>query len=211
MDAYRRFMLSLCGVCTLLGAAGAVAAPPLSDRQEDVRGAGDKMQYAIPLTGLALTYVLSAHRGTDAFDLTAGDFLHLNGSPRHDLLLALGRSSLVTDVLKGSVNERRPDGGHHSFPSGHTSFAFTGAEFIRKEYGWGWGAPAYLAASFVGWSRVEAQAHHTHDVLAGAAIGILANHDFGEVRTRFGRLSLEPADLATPTTFAPGLKLDLRF
>src|SRR5262249_36325565 len=138
-------------------------------------------------------------------------FLHLNGSPRHDLFLALGRSTLATEVLKGAVNERRPNGGAHSFPSGHTSFAFTGAEFIRKEYGWGWGAPAYLAAGFVGWSRVEAQAHHTHDVLAGAVIGVLANHDFGEVKTRFGQLSFEPADFETTTTAVPGLRLELRF
>jgi membrane-associated phospholipid phosphatase len=211
MDGYRRFVLSLCGVCTLLSTAGAVAAPPLSDRQEDVRGAGDKLQYAIPLTGLAMTFVFSAHRGPESMDLTAGDLLHLNGSPRHDLLLALGRSSLVTEALKAGVNERRPNGGHNSFPSGHTSFAFTGAEFIRKEYGWRWGAPAYLAASFVGWSRVEAQAHHTHDVLAGAAIGILANHDFGEMKTRFGRLSLGSDALQTPVAVVPGLKLELSF
>ena len=29
----------------------------------------------------------------------------------------------------------------HSFPSAHTSTTFAGAEFIHKEYGWGWGAP----------------------------------------------------------------------
>jgi hypothetical protein len=211
MDGIRRFMLSLFGTCALLRASIVLPAPPLSHRQEDVRGAGDKLQYAIPLTGLAMTFVLSAHRGSDSFELTAGDFLHLNGSARHDLLLALGRSSLATEALKRSVSERRPNGGQHSFPSGHTSFAFTGAEFIRKEYGWAWGAPAYLAASFVGWSRVEAQAHHTHDVLAGAAIGILANHDFGEVTTRFGRLSLESADLSTPTAVVPALRLELAF
>lgn len=211
MECSGRLVLIVCGMCTMLSATATMAAPPLSDRQEDVRGAGDKMQYAIPLTALAMTYVFSAHRSNDSFELTSGDILHLNGSPRHDLLLALGRSSLATEVLKAGVNERRPNGGHHSFPSGHTSFAFTGAEFIRKEYGWGWGAPAYLAAGFVGWSRVEAQAHHTHDVLVGAGIGILANHDFGEVKTRFGRLSLEPSDIATPVTFVPGMRLELKF
>ena len=75
---------------------------------------------------------------------------------------------------------RVPNGGPRSFPSGHTSIAFSGAEFIRKEYGWRWAAAAYAAAGFVGWSRAwnRSQQHYVHDVLAGAALGILANHDF---------------------------------
>ncbi len=48
---------------------------------------------------------------------------------------------LVAFGLKGLVNEDRPNGEPHSFPSAHTSTTFAGAEFIRKEYGWSWGAP----------------------------------------------------------------------
>lgn len=35
--------------------------------------------------------------------------------------------------------------------------------------------PAYAAASFVAYSRVESREHYAHDVVAGAAIGILSS------------------------------------
>lgn len=80
----------------------------------------------------------------------------------------------VTYGLKAVVDESRPDGGSQSFPSAHTSVSFAAADFMRKRYGWEYGAPAFALAGFVGYSRVEANRHHVHDVLAGAAIGILA-------------------------------------
>ncbi|MBI2383795.1 MAG: phosphatase PAP2 family protein [Gammaproteobacteria bacterium] len=120
----------------------------------------------------------------------AVDWGHLNGAPRHDLAVALVRTEFVTYGLKYGVQEQRPNGAGESFPSGHTSISFAGAEFIRKQYGWGWGVPAYLAASYVGWSRVESGNHWTHDVLAGAAIGILSNHDLERIELPFGTLSL---------------------
>jgi membrane-associated phospholipid phosphatase len=65
----------------------------------------------------------------------------------------------VTSGLKVAVNEQRPNGGNHSFPSGHASISFDMAEFMRKRYGWEYGIPAYVAASFVGYSRVESNDH----------------------------------------------------
>jgi membrane-associated phospholipid phosphatase len=76
------------------------------------------------------------------------------------------------------VNETRPDGGSHSFPSGHSSISFSSAEFMRERYGWAYGLPAYAAASFAGYSRVESREHYTHDVVAGAAIGIVSSYIF---------------------------------
>lgn len=78
-------------------------------------------------------------------------------------------------ILKPTVDRERPDGGSGSFPSGHTASAFAGAGYLQIRYGWAYGVPAYLAASFVGYSRVEADRHWTSDVVAGAAIGIIAN------------------------------------
>ena len=49
---------------------------------------------------------------------------------------------------------------------------------MRKRYGWEYGIPAYAAASFVAYSRVEANEHYPHDVIAGAAIGILSSFIF---------------------------------
>ena len=49
---------------------------------------------------------------------------------------------------------------------------------MLKRYGWQYGVPAYAAASFVAYSRVEAGDHHPHDVIAGAAIGIVSSYIF---------------------------------
>lgn len=72
--------------------------------------------------------------------------------------------------LKHVVDETRPDGGPHSFPSGHASSAFAGASYLQFRYGWEYGIPAYIAASAVAWSRVDNKHHHWKDVLASAAI-----------------------------------------
>lgn len=204
--------------------ANASAETPVTEEQREVGRAGDTLQYAIPIAALALTFLLDHEDGRPGFlglNLNGDDFLHLNDSPRHDLALALGRSFVITQGLKFAVDEKRPNGGSHSFPSGHTSFAFTGAEFIRKEYGWKWGIPAYLLAGYVGYSRVESNAHYTHDVLAGALIGILSNHDFGEMKTRYGSLSFSPGlmssdhspllDLPAQSTPTFGVSFKLRF
>lgn len=77
----------------------------------------------------------------------------------------------VTQGLKYAVDERRPNGGKHSFPSGHTSLAFAGAGYIHQRYGWQTGLPFEVLAAVVGYSRVKTHDHHWYDVVAGAAIG----------------------------------------
>ena len=91
---------------------------------------------------------------------------------------SLGTTLGATYTLKYTVNEKRPNGGSHSFPSGHTSASVSAAEFIRKRYGWEYALPAYALAGFVGYSRVESREHHPHDVLAGAAIGFVQSFIF---------------------------------
>ncbi len=102
---------------------------------------------------------------------------------------ALLSTLAVTAALKLSVRERAPNGDDHAFPSGHTSVSFAGASYLQRRYGWGYGAPAYLAAAFVGASRVETGHHRVHDVLAGAAVGYLANVIF---TTRYGDIAAVP-------------------
>jgi membrane-associated phospholipid phosphatase len=78
-----------------------------------------------------------------------------------------------TYALKQLVSKTRPNGANdESFPSGHTSVAFQGAAFIHRRYGIKYAVPAYLAASYVGWTRLQSDNHYFVDVLAGAAIGI---------------------------------------
>lgn len=79
--------------------------------------------------------------------------------------------------LKTVIPEERPNnGGDHSFPSGHTSLAFLGAEHIRMEYGGWYGVGAYAVATTVGVMRMYNRAHWMTDVLAGAGVGVLCAH-----------------------------------
>ena len=122
--------------------------------------AGNAVQLALPATALGLTIGHFDGKGALEFGESAA--------------LTIG----VTELLKYTVPETRPDGGSHSFPSGHASISFASAEFMRKRYGWEYGLPAYSAAAFVGYSRVEANEHHPRDVVAGAAIGVASSFLF---------------------------------
>lgn len=78
----------------------------------------------------------------------------------------------VTEVLKRTIREERPDGSdRRSFPSGHSSQSFAAAGSLHKRYGWKVGLPAHAVAAFVATARVKAKKHYVHDVLVGAAIG----------------------------------------
>lgn len=79
-----------------------------------------------------------------------------------------GTTTLCTKII---FNRTRPDGGNHSFPSGHTSTAFSTATIIAYEYP-KWKIPAYTAAGMVALSRIALKRHYLGDVLVGAAVGI---------------------------------------
>ena len=99
-------------------------------------------------------------------------------------------NSIVTDQLKTSFQRYRPDSGdpyntfdwrkgpklNKSFPSAHTSNAFTTATVFATQYKTiKWVPPvAYTLASLVGLSRIYDNAHWASDVLAGAAVGFLS-------------------------------------
>lgn len=81
----------------------------------------------------------------------------------------------ISQSVKYLVREPRPDtGARNSFPSGHTTTAFAGAELVRSEYGWGAGMGAYALAATVGFMRMYNNRHWFNDVLAGAGVGILS-------------------------------------
>lgn len=98
------------------------------------------------------------------------------------LTKSVGTNLALTWGLKYAINKHRPEGrtDGHAFPSGHTSFAFQGASFLHKRYGWKYGVPAYALAAYVGWSRMEGvgERHDAWDVLAGAAVGIGSTYLF---------------------------------
>jgi len=103
---------------------------------------------------------------------------------------AYGVTMAVVYVLKPIIDRQRPDGGGQSFPSGHSASAFAGAAFLQRRYGWSYGVPAYAAATFVAYSRVESKRHWTSDVIAGGAMGIASNLVFTH---RNSRLAVRPA------------------
>ena len=88
----------------------------------------------------------------------------------------------ATWVMKYAFDKPRPEGrtDGHAFPSGHTSFAFQGASFLQRRYGWKLGLPAYFVAAAVGYSRIEGlnERHDGWDVLAGALVGIGSTYLF---------------------------------
>jgi membrane-associated phospholipid phosphatase len=75
-------------------------------------------------------------------------------------------------LLKQIAREQRPDKSDwHSFPSDTAALAFAPAAFLWDRYGWQYGVPAYLAAGYVGYERVQSKQHHWYDVAASAGIG----------------------------------------
>jgi len=130
-----------------------------------------------------------AGRGTVQFGAAGAVYLigratHSQGTARlgTSLLEAQAVEGIVTEGLKYGVRRTRPDGGHHSFPSGHSSSAFATAEILRRRYGWKAGLPAYVGAAYIAVSRVAERQHYLTDVVFGAAIGIAAAHTPGAVR-----------------------------
>ena len=96
--------------------------------------------------------------------------------------LALGA---ISGGLKELVHSPRPNAWDaKSFPSGHTDWAFLGAELVRMEYGWDWGIPAYLVATTVAVMRNYNNWHWMSDVIFGAGVGLLS--------AQIGRWLLEP-------------------
>lgn len=81
----------------------------------------------------------------------------------------------ITNIGKYTFKEKRPDSkARNSFPSGHTATAFTGAELVREEFGWGIGSVAYVVSTGVAFMRLYNGRHWLNDVIAGAGIGILS-------------------------------------
>lgn len=80
--------------------------------------------------------------------------------------------------LKHIVKEERPDGSNHlSFPSGHTSTAFSSAQFMFREYkdtNFWLSISGYPFAIFTGVYRSINNKHWVGDIVAGAGFGILS-------------------------------------
>jgi len=132
---------------------------------------------------------------------------------------ALAATGGLTDLLKETRGRERPDhSDERSFPSGHSSRAFSLATLANRNLesldALEGVRPALeignaMLASGVAWARVEARKHYPSDVLAGAALGSFVTaflHD------AFMNL---PDDALNVTIFpleqGAGISLQLRF
>ncbi|MDE6271250.1 MAG: phosphatase PAP2 family protein [Muribaculaceae bacterium] len=114
--------------------------------------------------------------------LAAGVALNLAEHDRLDRIgvqvLGMATMTLLTQGLKHTVRERRPDtDARNSFPSGHTATAFLGAELLRMQSSHisPWiGYSGYAVAAATAYLRIYNNRHYLNDVLGGAAIGFFS-------------------------------------
>jgi hypothetical protein len=131
----------------------------------DVTDAGDVMQFLLPALAGGSTLIAGAPDGS---------LWDREGT--WQFAKSFGSTMATVQALKQVTGKRRPNSTNRdSFPSGHAAAAFSGASFIGTRYGWKWGIPAYAAAIFTAYSRVQADAHFADDVTAGASVALMYN------------------------------------
>lgn len=164
---YNRFMLKrLLFTLFLLLPQGSSA------NDKTIEYIGDGLAFIIPATAYSSTLYMDDHNGQTQF------------------YKSIAASTITTFTLKYTVKRERPDGSNdRSFPSAHTMFAFQGATFIHQRYGFTYSLAAYIGATFVGYSRIEADKHYLGDVIAGAAIGSLSSWFFTD---HYHRVKITP-------------------
>jgi membrane-associated phospholipid phosphatase len=138
----RRTLTTLCSVPALAWAS-----------VDSQRRLGDQLSLALPAGTLAAT-------------LWRGD---RDGA--WQLVQTFVLTTATTQALKQSTGVMRPDGTNdQSFPSGHAARAFSAAAYLRQRHGLDAAWPLYVAATYVGYTRVQARRHRWGDVVAAAAL-----------------------------------------
>jgi membrane-associated phospholipid phosphatase len=139
------------------------------------------------LASVAATVIFAAASNAHAADENAGQAVaiaiplaaggvallhHWDWQGAEELTIDTGLTVGTALILKQIVREQRPDQSNwHSFPSDTAALAFAPASFLWDRYGWQYGVPAYLAAGYVGYERVQSKQHHWYDVAASAGMG----------------------------------------
>ncbi|MXR68718.1 phosphatase PAP2 family protein [Shewanella sp. JBTF-M18] len=163
----------------------------LQGQSGTVSEVGDVVQIALPAAGLIGALWIGDTEG--AWQVTKG----------------VATTAAITHTLKFGYERLRPDGSEaNSFPSGHTSAAFSGAAFIHHRYGNAYGIPAYAAAAFVGGSRIWANRHYMDDVLAGGSIAVMTSLYFTDPYAQTDLViapSLGEDHIGLALSYTPGL------
>ena len=128
------------------------------------------------------------------------------------LLMSNLLSSGISFSIKNIVNKERPNGDNLSFPSGHTTVAFTNATVLKNEFKDSSVLLAYSGYAFAataGTFRMINNKHWFSDVLAGAGIGILATeiiYHFEPLKNfnPFKKLNRKSKDISIVPQFGSG-------
>jgi hypothetical protein len=140
------------------------ASPRLDSASEVISGIGIIAPFVVP-AGFLVAGLLKPEGTAERENLL------LTTEELTEALLWTGGTTLL---LKYTVGRERPDtSDDHSFPSTHTSLAFSTAGVLFFRTPWYVGVPSLLAASAVGLSRIDLRKHYPSDVLTGAGIGFL--------------------------------------
>ena len=163
-----------------------VIANQLQAQSPVLESSGDVLLFAMPAVALGGSIAAKDYRGTWQFS--------------KGFLLNQG----LTIILKRALNKPRPfDNGDNAFPSGHTSTTFQSAAFIQRRYGWKYGIPAYVLASYTGYTRINAQRHDGWDILGGMLVGVGSAYLF---TTPFQEEHLELAFASEKGYYSIGIK-----
>ncbi|MBG8556040.1 phosphatase PAP2 family protein [Hymenobacter sp. BT594] len=170
--AHRRVL-----VPALLFSAGALTTRrvELVASDEQVR---EEVQEHVPVVRTSLDDQLRHLPAATALGLSLLGVQGRHSTLNQALLFTLTYSinNMLTSNLKHLTRVERPQGtGFDSFPSQHTSAAFSAARFLDREYGqrsvW-YSVGGYTVATGVATLRVVKQKHWLSDVLAGAGVGM---------------------------------------
>lgn len=147
----------------------------INSTRQAVKRTGDALLVAMPLATLTAVIVERDWQGLKQATFSTAT--------------TLGASYL----LKYTVHKMRPDrSDNHAFPSAHTAVMFANAAFVQRRYGWKFGVPAYVLATYVGWSRTYAKKHDWWDVVTGAAIGAGSSYIFTRPFAKKHNLAMAP-------------------
>jgi membrane-associated phospholipid phosphatase len=160
-DCLRQIALSAVLACGLSVQAQSVQAQTSEPAGEPHRRKGDALSFALP-AGVALAAWWQDRQSPPPTE---------DDSEFRQWALSFTVTMGATELLKRSVNSQRPDRRDNlSFPSGHAARAFSAATFVHRRAGFESAWPLYAAATYVGWTRVDANRHRWFDVLGAAGL-----------------------------------------
>lgn len=129
----------------------------------------DVVNFAVP-AGVFAGGVIGGDKGTRQ------DAAYIASSSAFNVILTMALKQLIRRPRPFAANVRinavyQPP--HYSFPSGHSSSAFTTATAVSQvQRKWYITAPAFLWAGAIGYSRMYLGVHYPTDVAAGALLGV---------------------------------------